>query len=104
MNLRLFLLLVVFSCSFSSAQNNPVPLVSQPLFPASAQPGSPAFVLTVTGTGFAPTAVVQWNRSARLTTFISSSKLQASIRTSDVANAGTALVTVVNPAPAGGQS
>ena len=103
-SLRIATILAVFTCSVAAAQNNPRPLVNQPLIPASVAPGGGGFTLTVTGTGFASTAVVQWNRSARATTFVSASKLQATITASDVARAGTASVSVVNPAPGGGPS
>lgn len=98
-----FFVAVAF-CAASLAQNNAVPFVNQPLVPASAPPGSPAFTLTVTGTGFASTAVVNWNRSPHLTEVISSTELKATINASDVAKAGTAWVTVTNPAPGGGTS
>ncbi len=47
---------------------------------------------------------MNWNGSPRGTMFISSSHLQAAINSADVAVMGTALVTVVNPAPGGGTS
>ncbi len=81
-----------------------VPFVNLSLVPVSVTPGSPAFTLTVTGTGFASTAVVKWNRSPRLTEVISSTELKATINAFDVAKAGTAWVTVTNPAPGGGTS
>src|SRR6185295_10089018 len=40
----------------------------------------------------------------RTTTFVSSTQLTAAIPASDIANVGTASVTVVNPAPGGGTS
>ena len=40
------------------AQSNPVPFVNQTLSPVSVQPGGKEFTLTVNGTGFASTAVV----------------------------------------------
>ncbi|HEV2177455.1 MAG TPA: FG-GAP-like repeat-containing protein [Terriglobia bacterium] len=84
--------------------NNPVPLINQPLSPDVAAPGSAAFTLTVNGSGFVPGSVVNWNGSARTTTFVSSLKVTASILASDIAAMGTASVTVVNPAPGGGAS
>lgn len=90
--------------SLAIAQTNPVPLVNQPLLPFSAVPGSSAFTLTVHGNGFASNAVVDWNGSARVTTFVSSSTLQAAITAADVVKVGTATVTVVNPTPGGGIS
>jgi hypothetical protein len=74
-----------------------VPLVNQPLVPASAKPGSKGFVLKVNGTGFSPRAVIEWNGSERVTEFISRSHLRTTINASDVAKAGTAWVRVVNP-------
>jgi len=78
--------------------SNPVPLISQPLVPMSVAPGSNGFTLTINGTGFASDAVVNWNGSPRVTAVISSSTVQATITSADVANAGTASVTVTNPA------
>jgi hypothetical protein len=92
-----------FACTVF-AQRNAIPFVNQPLVPAGALPGSGAFTLTVNGTGFVSGATVDWNGSARTTTFISSSQLTAAILASDVASASTASVTVVNPAPGGGTS
>jgi hypothetical protein len=74
-----------------------VPFVNQPLSPDAATPGGAAFALTVSGTGFASNAVVNWNGSPRTTTFVSSSSLQAAILSTDIAKAGTASVTVTNP-------
>ncbi len=86
------------------AQNNAVPFVDLSIRPVSAAPGSAGFTLTVNGSGFATDAVVNWNGSPRTTTFISGSKLEATINAADVAHVGTRLVTVVNPAPGGGKS
>ncbi|HEX8814709.1 MAG TPA: choice-of-anchor D domain-containing protein [Terriglobales bacterium] len=86
------------------AATNAVPIAYQPLVPMTAKPGSGQFTLTVNGTGFASTAVVTWNGSTRVTSFISSSQVQAIINAGDVASAGTAWVNVVNPTPGGGPS
>jgi hypothetical protein len=91
-------------CATLCAQNNPNPLVNQPLVPASTAPGGSGFTLTVSGTGFATGAVLNWNGSPRTTTVLSSSSLQATINSTDVAHIGTANVTVVNPTPGGGAS
>jgi hypothetical protein len=84
--------------------SNPVPLINEPLGPDATAPGGAGFTLTVNGTGFLSTSVVKWNGSARSTIFVSSSQLTASILSSDIAKAGTASVTVVNPGPGGGAS
>src|SRR5205823_211361 len=90
--------------AMATAQTNPVPLISQPLVPDAIAPGSAGFTLTVNGTGFVSGSVVNWNGSARATTFVNSSQLTASILASDIATASTASVTVVNPSPGGGTS
>src|SRR5579863_4896107 len=87
-----------------NSSNNPVPLVNQPLSPSAAAPGGAGFTLTVNGAGFVAGSVVNWNGSARTTTFDNSLKITASILASDIAAIGTASVTVVNPAPGGGTS
>jgi hypothetical protein len=79
------------------ADQSPVPLVNQPLVPASAKPLGPGFTLTVNGSNFVSGALVKWNSSPRTTTFISNSQLQATIPASDIAKPGTAMVTVTNP-------
>ncbi len=83
---------------------NPVPLLTQPLSPSSAVPGSASFSLTVSGTGFVSGATVNWNGAARATSFVSNSRLVATIQAQDITLAGTAAVTVSNPSPGGGVS
>lgn len=92
------------STSVDTGTANPVPLINQPLVPDAARPGGVGFQLTVNGTGFVSGSVVNWNGSARATTFVSNSKLTASILASDIATARTASVTVVSPGPGGGRS
>jgi hypothetical protein len=82
------------ACTMAAQAANPVPFVDQPLVPTSAAPGISGFRLTLHGTGFVATSVVKWNGSARTTTFVSSSELQATILSSDVASAGSASITV----------
>ena len=86
------------------ARKNSVPLLNQPLTPGAAAPGSPGFTLTVRGAAFAKNATVYWNGSPRATTFKSAVRLDAKVLASDVAQSGTASVTVVNPPPGGGTS
>ena len=88
----------------SASASNPVPHVNQPLVPATVTPGGPAFTLTVNGSGFVSGATVNWNGSARATTWLSGEQLTASIQAADIATVGTASVTVVNPTPGGGTS
>ena len=83
--------------------NNPAPTITS-LNPASAIAGGPAFSLTVNGAGFVSGSVVRWNGSARPTTYVNGTRLTASISAADIATAGSASVTVFNPAPGGGTS
>jgi hypothetical protein len=71
------------------------------LNPSSATAGSPAFVLTVTGTNFVSGSVVRWNDSDRTTIFVTSTQLTATIPAGDVAAEGSARVRVLNPGPGG---
>jgi subtilisin family serine protease len=85
------------------AGTNPAPTISG-LSPSSAPAGAQAFTLTVNGTGFVSSSVVQWNGGNRTTTFVNASQLQASIAAADVAVAGSAQVAVFSPSPGGGTS
>jgi hypothetical protein len=83
--------------------DNPVPVLTS-ISPDNARAGSAGFTLTVTGSSFLSSSVVEWNGSARATTYVSASRLTAAITAADMAQAGTARVTVFNPAPKGGRS
>jgi hypothetical protein len=83
--------------------NNPVPTITS-ISPNSAVAGAAAFTLTVAGTNFLSSSAVQWNGSARPTTYVSSTQVQAQISAADVAAVGSVNVTVVNPAPGGATS
>jgi hypothetical protein len=89
---------------FGVTPNNPIPLVNSPLVPSNAVPGGVGFTLTVNGTGFVSSSIVNWNRSPRSTHFVSQSQLTAQILATDIAAAITASVAVTNPAPGGGSS
>jgi uncharacterized protein (TIGR03437 family) len=83
--------------------NNPQPQLTS-LDPASALIGSGSFTLTVNGSNFVPTSVVNWGGQSRTTTFVSNSQLTAAIPASDLNTAGTVNITIFNPAPGGGTS
>ena len=89
--------------TFTIVGPNPVPTTTG-LSPSSAIAGSAGFTLTVTGTNFISSSVVQWNGAGRTTTYVSATTLTAAIPASDIVMAGTASVTVVTPAPGGGTS
>jgi hypothetical protein len=73
------------------------------LSPSFTIAGGGPFTLTVNGSGFASTSVVQWNGAALATTYVSATQLTATTTTADLASPGTALITVYT-APGGGTS
>jgi Concanavalin A-like lectin/glucanases superfamily/PKD domain/Matrixin len=81
----------------------PIPSVSS-LSQTSAAEGGPAFTLTVNGSNFASSSVVQWNGSPLATTFVSGTQLQATVPAADLADDGAAAVSVSTPSPGGGAS
>ena len=81
--------------------NNPVPVLAN-LSQTSAPEGTTDLSITVMGSGFSATSVVQWNGTALATSFLDNSHLTAIIATADLADEGTASVTVFNPMPGGG--
>ena len=56
-------------------------------------------MLNVIGGGYVTSSIVNWNGAARTTTYVSGTQLTVAIPASDIASAGTAAVTVVNPGP-----
>jgi hypothetical protein len=88
----------------TGAPGNPVPFLNQPLVPTAVSPGAAGFTLSVSGTGFVSGAIIEFNRVPLATTFVESEHLTATVPAADVADAGTAVVTVVNPGPGGGSS
>jgi PKD repeat protein len=82
---------------------NPTPVLAT-ISPSSTNAGGPGFTLTVTGSTFIPGSTVQWNGNNQATTYISSTRLTASIPAAGIASPGTAGVTVFNPSPGGGTS
>jgi hypothetical protein len=67
--------------------------ISPTSLPINAEP----FTLTVNGTGFISGAVVKINGNALITTYVSSTKLQATVSTSANGATGLSPVTVMNP-------
>ncbi|MCX6720629.1 MAG: fibronectin type III domain-containing protein [Candidatus Staskawiczbacteria bacterium] len=82
---------------------NPTPTTTS-LSPSTTFAGAAGFTLTVNGTNFVSGAVVNFNGSAKTTTYVSSTQLTATIPATDVATVGSYNVTVTNPAPGGGTS
>jgi Tol biopolymer transport system component len=85
------------------AVNYPVPTVSS-IAPTNVQAGAAPLTLTVSGSGFFPVSMVQWNGGSRATTFVGSTKLTAAITIPDLASSGSPKVSVITPTPGGGTS
>jgi hypothetical protein len=81
--------------------DNPAPTLTD-ISPNSATHGGAAFTLTATGTNFVSTSKIQWNGVDLAIKFVSSTTLTAVISKTDIADAGTADVTVDTPTPGGG--
>jgi hypothetical protein len=71
------------------------------LTPGSTSVGGATFTLQIIGRDFPSDSVVEWNGTARPTAFMSSGELHATIFTTDLAQAGTVLVTVSSTTPCG---
>ena len=67
--------------------------------PQSVKAGRPTFTLTVTGNHFTDNSTILWNGVALRTVAINGSELQATVPASDIAIAGTALISVRYPNP-----
>jgi uncharacterized repeat protein (TIGR01451 family) len=80
-----------------------VPTIAS-ISPDRAVAGATDFTLTIIGSGFLPGSIVEWNGGNRRTTFVDPTKLTAEIPAFDVAEAGTASITVFNPDLGGGRS
>lgn len=91
------------SNALSLPVNNPSPVLAS-IRPAVAIVGDAATTVELTGTGFVSNSAVQWNGNPRPASFVSSFKLAVVLSPADLASAGTAQFTVVNPLPAGGSS
>lgn len=83
--------------------SNPAPAISL-LSPSTASAGGPQFTLTVTGSNFIPSSVVNWNGAPLATTYGSGTSVSAIVPAGNIASVSTANVTVTNPGPGGGTS
>ena len=99
-------LLTGTGCGYGSTANTPamagaIPAIAQ-LAPNSAPAGSAGLTLTVNGSNFSTTAVVNWNSTVLTTTYVTASQLTAAVPSSALATAASVPVTVTNPAVSGG--
>jgi subtilisin family serine protease len=84
--------------------NNPSPTITS-VSPTTVPLDGPSYTLTVNGTGFVPTSVVNFNLYDQPTTYVSSTQLTAEIPAQSIAQViSSTYVWVTNPAPSGGQS
>jgi YVTN family beta-propeller protein len=82
---------------------NPTPTITS-ISPNSAVAGGAAFTLTINGTNFIASSMVNFGGAAAPATFVNSMQLTAAILASSIVSSGTPAVTVTNPAPGGGAS
>jgi hypothetical protein len=87
------------STGTSFAVNAPSPQISS-ITPSTLLVSSTGTLL-ISGSGFEANSSVQWNGSARATTYVNATTLQTFVAAADTATAGTAQVTVNNPGPGG---
>lgn len=76
----------------------PSPVTLTSLTPAGLNAGAPATVLTVTGSGFLTSSVVQWNGTPLTTTYVSATSLTATVPAADLTSPASVSVTVTNGA------
>jgi hypothetical protein len=81
----------------------PVPVLSS-VTPNIVAAGGADQSIKVSGANFQSTSVVMWNAAALSTSFVNASTLVAQVPAANIQSAGTAMVTVVTPAPGGGTS
>jgi hypothetical protein len=91
------------SAAINFSVNNPTPVISA-ISPTGVNVGGSSTTLTVDGSGFLSGSVINFNGQSRTTTFVNSTRLTATISSSDRANRGLIPITVSNPAPGGGIS
>jgi trimeric autotransporter adhesin len=82
---------------------NPAPTITS-ISPTAALAGATSPNVTVIGTGFVPTTVIQVNGNSRTTTYVSTTQVNVVLTASDVANGGSLSLTAVNGSPGGGTS
>jgi hypothetical protein len=83
---------------------NPIPSITS-LSPASVYVGGAGFTLTINGTGFLPTSVVNWEFNSPLTTtYKSTTQITAQVPASFLTGTDSVYINVTNPPPGGGSS
>ena len=83
--------------------DNPLPTITG-LTPSSTVVGTVPPTISVAGTGFVPTTVIDVNGSGRTTTYVSSVQVNVTLNATDIVAPGGLSLTAVNSAPGGGNS
>ena len=94
---------LVRSSVVSPSAPNPTPVLGT-ISPAAVGAGGSSFVLTVNGSNFLASSVIDWNGAPLTTMVVSSQQLTAMVPSSAIDQAGTAQVAVYSPGPGGGSS
>ncbi len=89
--------------SITVVQPNPRPVLTR-LSPSSVMVGSPDLALTIDGSGFSASSMVQFGSAALPATLRSNTQLQVTVPAAQLATQGPKMVTVTNPMPGGGAS
>jgi hypothetical protein len=89
--------------TITSPNQNPIPALNE-VNPQGAEAGSGQIIADIFGSNFLPASKLRWNGADRVTTYIGPNYLQVMISAADMAQPGTAVITVVNPTPGGGSS
>ena len=105
--LEIVTIVLLAACGGGGSQHPPAtpntPTISR-ISPNTAVAGGAAFTLTINGTNFVATSIVNFGGSAPPTTFVNSTQLTAAIPAASIVSTGAPAVTVTNPAPSGGTS
>ena len=80
-----------------------VPVLTS-LNPGARSAGMPGFTLAATGSNFTSQSVLNWNGSARPTTYVSATQLSAQISAADIQQPGAYNVTIAEPDAASGSN
>lgn len=91
------------SMSRPLAVGNPTPTVAS-VSPDHVTMGAGDATVSITGTGFVPTSVAQWQGEDRPTIYRGATALEVSLSAADLTAPGWRAISVSNPAPGGGPS
>lgn len=89
---------LVSACGGGSGggSTSPTPVTVTSVAPAGLNAGAAATVLTVTGSGFVTSSVVEWNGTSLSTSFVSPTSLTANVPADDLTSPASVSVTVTN--------